>query len=546
MVLKTLQSRIKYSNLYTSGSVERLYIRYGINNRDIQTTAWFEVVNDKLKVFVRVRNARRGEYNDIELAERYKADIERQFYEIMEECELERKKIPLHRRLRDQIIPVYDDRSMRHQVDALRFCCSMKVSALYADVGTGKTKIAIDLANSRYDAGQIRKVIVFLPVATKQNFQRQIDLWGNKRDIEWFLVGHESIGSSDRVFLGALLFTDPETMIIIDESHAIKTPTAKRSRRVQVVCDKTSYKIIMTGTPVTDNIYNLYMQYTVLSPFIIGLREWTKFEERYLIMGGYNNSEVIGYKNIDHLMGLVEPYTYQVTKEECLDLPAKKTHTHLCKLNSKQQLFYEKEKKCLLETILHDSFSISDIFQALTRIQQICCGYYSNRRGEQEFIGTEKTGLLEILPASEKIVFFCKFLFEINIITQFYGRERCAVFCGKNAKERDAELEAFVRGEKQYFVATMQSGGTGLNGLQYASRRVVFFSNSFSYFHRKQSIGRIDRQGQRQKMHIHDFRTTAKMDDKIMANLYRKENLANEIKTLMMDKTKLKRYVENL
>jgi hypothetical protein len=92
----------------------------------------------------------------------------------------------------------------------------------------------------------------------------------------------------------------------------------------------------------------------------------------------------------------------------------------------------------------------------------------------------------------------------------------------------------------------MHSGGTGLNGLQEVCRQIVFFSNSFSYFHRKQSMGRIDRQGQKKEMYIHDFCTNSNIDSKIMRNLSRKGNLSDEIKNLMNDKTSLKKYIESL
>ncbi|MGE4586256.1 MAG: hypothetical protein AB7D05_02835, partial [Mangrovibacterium sp.] len=98
----------------------------------------------------------------------------------------------------------------------------------------------------------------------------------------------------------------------------------------------------------------------------------------------------------------------------------------------------------------------------------------------------------------------------------------------------------------QYFIATMQSGGTGLNGLQMVSRQLVFFSNSFSYFQRKQSIGRIDRQGQKKEMIVIDFLTDSGIDRRIMQILRRKGNLADEIRKLLNDKTKLKQYVEKL
>ncbi|MDR2130859.1 MAG: DEAD/DEAH box helicase [Odoribacteraceae bacterium] len=546
MILEALHARIKYSRLYRSEGVTRLYIHFGANDKNIHTLAWFEVINDRLRVSVRVHRLKPTDYYDTQAAQQYKLEIEKQFREIIHDCELGREKIPLHKRLQDDIVPVYDDKSMKHQVDALRFCCSMKVSALYADISTGKSKIAIDLAVSRYEAKQIKKVIVFLPVATKINFQRQIDMWCANPYILWKLVGHESIGSSDNIFMETLYFTDSKTMIIVDESHAIKTPTAKRSKRINLICEKTSYKLVMTGTPVTEHVHDLYMQYLVLSPMIIGTQDWKKFEESYLIMGGRLGNEIIGYKNLDYLMCLVEPYTYQITKEECLDLPAKHFHLYHCELNEGQQRLYELEKQWLLKMIQGNFFKVTDIFQSFVRMQQICSGYYRAADGYTEFVGTEKLKLLSKIPATEKVVIFCKFIFEIEMLTKFYGKENCALFSGQNPKKRDAELRAFVRGEKQYFVATMQSGGTGLNGLQEVCRHLIFFSNSFSYFHRKQSIGRIDRMGQRSEMHVHDFCTTAKIDEKIMQNLHRKGNLVDEIKALMLDKTKLKRDIENL
>jgi SNF2 family DNA or RNA helicase len=302
----------------------------------------------------------------------------------------------------------------------------------------------------------------------------------------------------------------------------------------------------MTGTPVTEHVHDLYMQYFVLSPLIIGVPDWRKFEENYLIMGGRLGNEILGYKNLEYLMSLVEPYTYQITKEECIDLPAKHFHTYYCDLNEGQQRLYEREKKWLLTVIQGNFFRVTDIFQSFVRMQQICSGFYHGADDYAEFVSTDKMKMLTSLPTTEKIVFFCKFIFEMEMLTNYFGRDKCALFSGQNPKKRDSELMAFVEGEKQYFVATMQSGGTGLNGLQSVCKHMVFFSNSFSYFHRKQSIGRIDRVGQDSEMHVHDFCTTAKIDEKIMQNLYRKGNLVDEIKALMLDKTKLKNDIENL
>lgn len=547
MSLDTLQVRIKNARLYIAPQkrIRRLYIPYGQNRRGVKTSVWFEIVNDRLQVFCRVENDRHTNYYDDQTAAIIKSQVEKQFYEIINKCELLRKKVPLNERLRDDIIPVYE-KSLKHQADALRFCCSMKVSALFADTGTGKTKIAIDLCVSRYEAGQIRKVLVFGPVSTKRNFQKEIDKWCKDLPIEWRYVGSESMGSSDRVFLETLDWVDSETQIIVDESHMIKSPLAKRSKRIKSCTHKTSYKLVMTGTPVTENVHNLYMQYSILSDLIIGVSSWLKFEERYLIIGGRSGDEIIGYKNIDHLMGLIEPYTYQISAEDAIHLPSKEFHEHVCHLTREQEEFYSAEREALLEIIERDEVYATDIFQVFTRMQQIVSGYYLDRSGKKHMLETTKLNMIEKIPLEDKTIFFCKYIFEVQQLIERLGKENCAVFTGENRKNRDNELDSFVSGNKRYFVATMQSGGTGLNGLQIASSRIVFVSNSFSYFQRKQSIGRIDRQGQTCKMHIHDLLTYSGIDDRIMKNLRRKGNLADEIKDLLKDKTKLKKYIQEL
>lgn len=547
MSLDTLQVRIKNARLYIAPQkrIRRLYIPYGPNRRGVKTSVWFEIVNDRLQVFCLVENDRHPNYYDDQSATFIKNQVEKQFYEIINKCELKRKKVPLKERLRDDILPVHEG-SMRHQADALRFCCSMKVSALFADTGTGKTKIAIDLCVSRYESGQIKKALVFGPVSTRRNFQKEINIWCQDIPIEWRYVGMESMGSSDRIFLETLNWVDSETQIIVDESHMIKSPLAKRSKRIKLCAAKTSYKIVMSGTPITENVHNFYMQFSILSDLIIGVSSWLKFEEKYLIIGGRSGDEIIGYKNINHLMGLLEPYTYQINADEALTLPSKKFYEHICYLTSEQEEFYSAEREALLEIIKREEVSATDIFQVFTRMQQIVSGYYIDRNGKRHILESSKLDMIDKIPLENKTIFFCKYIFEVNKIIEKLGRENCAVFTGENRKDRDDELEDFVNGNKRYFVATMQSGGTGLNGLQIASNRIVFISNSFSYFQRKQSIGRIDRQGQTREMHIHDLLTHSGIDDRIMRNLRRKGNLADEVRDLLKDKTKLKKYIQEL
>ena len=539
--LESLQARIKGSRLYfgEKSRTERLYIPYIQSPSGLKVSAWFEVVNDRLRPFVQVVS--RGRNQDPNLQDQHHDFICQQFHELIHNCELERRKMPLSQRLADNVTPVHTG-SLQHQAEALRFCCSMKVSALFADTGTGKSKVAIDLCVSRMEAEQINQVLIICPVATKENFRREIQKWAPHIPADrWLIVGHETVGSSDRTIFELLNYVNPQTQIIIDESHLIKNPLAKRSKRIKQICDQTSYKLVMTGTPISENIHNLYMQYAVLSESIINVSSWLKFEEKYMILGGRSGVEIIGHKNAEHLMGLLEPYTYQIDKSQCLDLPAVHETALTCELTPEQSYCYYQEKRQLLELIRRDFVKATDIFQTFTRMQQITSGYYLG-----ESLPTNKHKLLSQLDLSQPHVFFCKYLFEVSELSKILGNEKCAIFTGATSKTRDADLLDFSRGNKLYFIATMQSGGTGLNGLQDVCANAVFFSNSFSYMQRKQSVGRLDRKGQKQPITITDLMTNCGMDIRIKQVLNGKGNLADEIKRLLNDRTKLKQYVETL
>lgn len=546
MILEKLKNRIKGSKIYevSSKGIRRLYFPYSRGTAKMKVNTWFEVVNDKLQLFCRV-SCENQHYNwEKEKEKDIIEEMYNKFYEIINDCEEERKKVPLDVRLSDDIVPVHQD-SMLHQAQALRFCCSMKASALFADTGTGKSKIAIDLAQSRYEAGQINKVLIFCPVSTKKNFQDEINKWEKHNDLEWKIVGLESMSQSEMTVLNTLEWADSETMIVVDESHLCKTPTALRSVRIKACCDKTSYKLIMTGTPA-ESVKDMYMQYSLLSDLIIQENSWLTFEDKYLITD--QRGDIIGYKNVDHLMSLLEPYTYQVTKEEVLTLPSKRFETIHCDLTEAQQYEYDKLKTELLEKL--DAFEneyvpSSLIFKYFGLMQQVSCGFISNNEDLRD-LGSCKYEAVKATNYNDgQSIFFCKYLYELDKLVEFLGRENCAVFTGMNREDRDAEKDEFTSGKRKYFVATMGSGGIGLNGLQQCNR-IIFWSNSFKYTERKQCIGRIDRKGQEREMFIYDISPNCGIEKRINQNLSRKGNLSDEIKSLLKDKTKLKNYIKKL
>ncbi|MDR2474607.1 MAG: hypothetical protein LBD45_02000, partial [Bacteroidales bacterium] len=284
MVLKDLENRIKGTRYWSKYGKERLYFNTKTyRDRYCNVSIWLEVVNDCLAFQAKVFHSRKNEWEFEAIAERIKCEMSHNYREIIFDCEQKRREIPVNERLKDNdVVPVCKD-SMPHQQDALKFLCRMKVGALFSDVGTGKTKIAIDLAISRFIAGKISKVLVFCPVSTILNFQKEVNKFSTENSLVWEYIGIESMSSSPRTNQKALQFADSDTMIIIDESHLVKTPAAIRAKNIYQVCRRCTCKLIMTGTPIADNVHDLYMPYSMLSHLIMQCNSWNEYENSYVL-----------------------------------------------------------------------------------------------------------------------------------------------------------------------------------------------------------------------------------------------------------------------
>lgn len=547
MVLEGLTKRIKGTRYWNKHGKERLYFNTrSYKGRDCEVKLWLEVVNDRLVFQCRVFHRRKheGEWKIIE--ERIKHEMTQQYREIIWDCELQRKDIPVDERLKDENITIQSDPTrMPHQEEALRHLCTKKVGALFADVGTGKTKIAIDLAEARFSSKKISKVLVFCPVSTILNFKMEVEKFAKQPDLKWEYVGIESISSSINAFNKAREWIDSETMMIVDESHLVKTPNANRSRHIHAISQLCSYKLIMTGTPIADNVHDLYMQYSMLSDHIIGCASWAEYEKKYVLYGGITGNDIVGYKNLDHLTSLIDPYTYRIRKEDCLKLPKLKMRTHTCGLTDKQEEIYSDTKQQLLDIIDKGDYTSDTIFMFLTKLQQIACGYHYDRSGVFVYLGTKKMVLIRKIGIPSKAIFFCKYLFEVDLLVDELGKEKCAVFTGKNRKDREKEKEDFVKGKKPYFIATSSSGGTGLNGLQ-TCNTMFRFSQSYKYIEDQQTIGRIERPGQKNDMEVHDISTNAGIDFMIRRCLERKTSLDREVRRLMKEGGDMRAFLEKL
>ncbi|MFT4221463.1 hypothetical protein [Dysgonomonas sp.] len=542
-----LSSRIKGSKLYHNAYMRcRVYVPYTLDYSPfrVRIKAYFEIVNDKLKLNVDVSSNDYAPSWCRQEAARIKLIIEEQFHEIIFDCELIYRNIPLATRLRDELIPAVEN-IIPYYGDALRFLCSMKVSVLLSGRWQDKWFLSLSLAWIRYQNNRINKLYLFLPNAQIPDLKRDIKKQWPGIKLPVFLIPVEGLSFNIQTYESLLKSANTRTMLVIDDCHLFKSPDAIRSRRMMDIADKCNYKLMMTESLIVNNIHDIYMQYRILNKDILGYYHWEDFSRKHIIYGGVDGKQILGYKNLPYLVGLTEAYTYSVNEKE---VPEAETDikTYICELTPSQKESYRRKKNELLLLIEKYEIQVYDIFRIMGEMERIACGYISVDHKRNYYYNTNKLLLLKKHTSKEcRYVIFCKYLFEVDLLTSFWGRKSCAVFCGKNKSDRRTERTQFMRNNKKYLISTLGIQETCLEGVG-AQCEIIFFSLSFRYWNYRRELAYMREKNMNRDTSVKRFITNSGIDRKIVENLSRKEKLANQVNRLFTDRQNLRKFVESL
>ncbi|KST61194.1 hypothetical protein AO398_00445 [Methylobacterium sp. GXS13] len=428
---------------------------------------------------------------------------------------------------------------MPHQTDAVAKLLPSRVGGLFAEMGTGKSRILIELANRR--AAKIDRVVWFCPVSVKATVRAEIlkhtscepddivvfddrtDAAKMPLDRPWYVVGIESLSSSLRIIAAFDALVDERTFVAIDESTYIKGPHASRTRRVTDMSRRARYRAVLTGTPFTQGVVDLYGQMSFLSPKILGYNSFWAFARNHLEYEtdrrtGKVTGQIRRSHNTDVLAARIAPYVYQIRKDECLSLPEKLYDERWVATSLEQDAAAMRAKEDVLEdeaTYLNPHIAI---FRLFSRLQAIACGFHRGAPIRHNRIA----GLLDVvarIPEGEKVVVWTKYRQGLDEIVSALSGEHGAGSCrefhgGLDERRRGAEVEAWRR-EARFLVATQQSGGHGLT-LTEASH-AVFYSTGFKYSERAQAEDRIHRIGQERPCTYLDVAVDCGIDRKILA-----------------------------
>lgn len=438
-----------------------------------------------------------------------------------------------------------------HQIPAVQKLSKLKVGALYMEQGTGKTRTALELINIRLQNNKVNHVIWLCPCSVKENLRRDIiKHTGLVHAEEITICGIETLSNSIKWNLKLLqLAQEYNCYLIVDESNMVKNYRALRTTNIIRLSFSCKYKLILNGTPITKNEADLFAQWYILDWRILGYKSFWSFAANHLEYDENVPGKIRRCLNVDYLSEKIGPYSYQIKKSDCLDLPDKIYKREYYILDKKQNRHYAEVADMLMFEL--DEFKPNTIYRLFTGLQDVISGLRVSLTEDHIcttnfFKNIEDNPriqcLLRILDRiDDKVIIFCKYTHEIDsivdILSDKYGHDSVVRFDGSASQNVRQKNIIKFENKAQFFVANKNCGCYGLN-LQFCSYE-IYYSNDWDFGTRAQSEDRTHRIGQCKNVCIIDICAADTLDERILRCLDRKENLVDSFKS-ELEKVKYK------
>jgi len=456
-----------------------------------------------------------------------------------------------------------------HQLTALEKSWNKETYAYFMEMGTGKTKVLIDNAAMLYDKGKIDGALIIAPKGvvktwfeqelpthlpnhienvsvlwqpniTKTQQEKLESLFEIETALHILVMNVEALSTDKGVKFARKFINSHKTMMAIDESTTIKTPTARRTKNIISLGLGAKYKRIMTGSPITKNPLDLYTQCEFLDPWLLDFASYYAFRNRYAEMKtmhlrGRSIQVVDGFQNLSELSDKVKDFSYRVLKEDCLDLPPKNFIKRHISLTANQQKVYKQMKEEALAILNGKVTTTMTVLTQLMRLHQITCGYVTADDGSiQEVESNRMTELMSILEETEgKVIIWANYQFSvgdiIKNITKKFGKDSYVHYYGLTPQEiRQENIVKFQTDPNcRFIIGTPQTGGYGITLTQ--ANTVIYYSNGYDLEKRLQSEDRAHRIGQKKNVTYIDIIAEDTIDEKIVEALRSKIDIASQV-----------------
>ena len=421
------------------------------------------------------------------------------------------------------------ERLAPHEMRAVEKLSKLRVGALYMELPMGKFRILSALIRERLESGRIAKTLWLYPCSMRGQLDRETrGLPGGLRERISF-HGLEQLSHNGKLF--AQLMTEirrEAVMLVVDGSSLIKNPEALRTKRVAALARECPYRFLISQTPFTNNIADMFSQWAVLDWRIFGYRTYWSFSCNHL------TPEKKG-KNIAYLVDAIQPYSFQITKADVMESQGKTEYIWQFQLPEETMRYYREVVKRFAQ---YAAYSRTGVYRLLHASQHVVCGRKitgafplktAPMYGEPEQNPRLKA-LREVLGyfPGQRILILCRYAHEAQLIVRVLngeaGREECA-YCRRPEDSRDGARILIQVQMSQVHVKT----GWRVNA-------VIYYSQHWSWETRR-SVEEMNRPpDERERLMVVSLVAAGTIDRMILHCVWRKENLVRHVKEQLQNK----------
>ena len=413
------------------------------------------------------------------------------------------------------------------------------------DMGLGKTAqtiahIAIEHAEARLD----RPVLIVVPTSLVSNWTAELAKFAPVLRVAVLhgLDRHARRAELDGVHVVITTYTvlarDVEAMkklpwhlVVLDEAQVIKSPDAKATK---AVCQlDTRHRLCLSGTPIENNLQELWSEFAFLMPGLLGDRK--QFTKRFRTPIEKNNDAVRRVQ----LIRRIRPFLLRRTKAEvATDLPPRHTILRRINLAPEQRELYETIRGTLYDKVREQITGLTAaqsrivVLDALLKLRQVCCDPRLVKLPSARLVDTSSKlddlmdMVEEMIPEGRRILLFSQFTSMLDLIKPRLDAAGIRyVELRGDTRDRAEPVRVFESGEVPLFLISLKAGGRGLNLT--SADTVIHYDPWWNPAAEDQASDRAHRIGQTKSVFVYKLIAADTVEDRIVELQQRKTDLAN-------------------
>ncbi len=413
------------------------------------------------------------------------------------------------------------------------------------DMGLGKTIEVLAFLQSLNEQGKRKSAsLLVVPKSLLANWQREAERFTpGLRVLEYFGIGrrketpvfddYDIIITTYGTMLRDIQFLRSYTFdyAILDESQAIKNPVAQTAKAARLLDAR--HKLVMTGTPVENNTFELWSQFAFLNPGLLGSIDY--FKKEFATPLEKEGSDA----TLQSLRKLVYPFILRRTKEQVApELPPRTERVLYVDLEPAQRKLYESTRayyrQLLLGVIDEDGMDQArmKILEGLLRLRQICIHPALVDAGFKGGVAKFET-LMDILDSLQaeghKALIFSQFVKTLRLLeNELKKRGARYTYIDGSTDKRQEQVDRFqTQSDIPFFLISLKAGGVGLNLT--AADYVINIDPWWNPAVEMQAADRAHRIGQDKPVFIYKLIARDSVEEKILQLQERKKELVEQI-----------------